>query len=97
MVIAQEEIFGPVLGIMRVADFDEAVEIANDVDYGLSAGIVTRSHEEANRFVDRSETGLVKVNEKTTGTEVHVPFGGVKESSSNTFREQGQSGLEFYT
>ncbi|QLG27811.1 aldehyde dehydrogenase family protein [Halorarum halophilum] len=95
--IAQEEVFGPVVAVIRVSDFEEAMTVANDVDYGLSASIVTDSHSEANRFIDDIEAGVAKVNEKTTGLELHVPFGGFKQSSSETWREQGDAGMEFYT
>jgi 2,5-dioxopentanoate dehydrogenase (EC 1.2.1.26) len=97
MRIAREEIFGPVLSVLTVDGFDEAVEIANHVPYGLSASVVTDSHEQVHEFIQQIESGVVKVNEKTTGLELHVPFGGVKDSSSNTFREQGEAGLEFFT
>lgn len=97
MQIAQEEIFGPVLSVISVDGFDEAISIANDTDYGLSASIATDNHTEANRFVKEIESGVVKINEKTTGLELHVPFGGVKASSSETYREQGDAGLDFYT
>jgi aldehyde dehydrogenase (NAD+) len=97
MRIAQEEIFGPVISVIPVSDFDEGVRVANDVDYGLSASVVTNDHTEANRFVEEVESGVIKVNEKTTGLELHVPFGGVKASSSETYREQGDAGLDFYT
>lgn len=97
MRIAQEEVFGPVISVIEVGDFEEAVEVANDVPYGLSASIVTDDHTEANRFVDEVEAGVVKVNDKTTGLELHVPFGGFKRSSSETWREQGDAGLGFYT
>jgi aldehyde dehydrogenase (NAD+) len=97
MRIAQEEVFGPAVAVIRVENFAEAVEVANGVDYGLSASIVTDDLSEANRYVDEVEAGVVKVNEKTTGVELHVPFGGVKNSSSNTYREQGDAGLEFFT
>jgi aldehyde dehydrogenase (NAD+) len=95
--IAREEVFGPVLSVIEVEGFEEAIEVANDVDYGLSASIVTQDHTEANRFVADIEAGVAKINEKTTGLELHVPFGGFKNSSSETWREQGDSGLEFYT
>ncbi|MBP1986849.1 2,5-dioxovalerate dehydrogenase [Halolamina salifodinae] len=95
--IAQEEIFGPVLSVISVSDYEEALDVANDVDYGLSASIVTEDHSEANRFVDDIDAGVVKINEKTTGVELHVPFGGMKASSSETYREQGEAGLDFYT
>ncbi|ELY96380.1 2,5-dioxovalerate dehydrogenase [Natrialba taiwanensis] len=97
MRLAQEEVFGPVLAVIPVSDFDEAIYVANDVDYGLSASVVTDDHTEANRFVDEIEAGVVKINEKTTGLELHVPFGGMKDSSSETYREQGDAGLDFYT
>ncbi|GKZ14491.1 aldehyde dehydrogenase family protein [Haladaptatus sp. T7] len=97
MRIAQEEVFGPVVAVLKASDFDEGVAVANDVQYGLSASIVTDDHTEANRFVDEAEAGVVKVNEKTTGLELHVPFGGFKRSSSETWREQGDQGMEFYT
>ncbi|EJN57624.1 2,5-dioxovalerate dehydrogenase [Halogranum rubrum] len=97
MRIAQEEVFGPVVAVLKVSDFEEGLEVANGVDYGLSASVVTDDHTEANRFVDESEAGVVKVNEKTTGLELHVPFGGFKRSSSETWREQGDAGLDFYT
>ena len=97
MRIAREEVFGPVLAVLPVANFDEAVEVANGVDYGLSASVLTNDLTEANRFVDEVEAGVVKVNEKTTGLELHVPFGGVKDSSSETYREQGEDALDFFT
>jgi len=97
MRIAQEEVFGPVLAVIPVSDFEEGLEVANGVDYGLSASIVTESVEEENAFIEQSESGVVKVNEKTTGLELHVPFGGLKRSSTNTYREQGDAGLEFFS
>lgn len=95
--IACEEVFGPVIAVIEVSDFDEGLRVANDVEYGLSASVVTDDHTEAKRFVDEAEAGVVKINEKTTGLELHVPFGGFKRSSSETWREQGDAGLEFYT
>jgi len=83
--------------VIPVSDFDEGVAVANDIDYGLSASIVTDRIEEENEFIERSESGVVKVNEKTTGLELHVPFGGLKRSSTNTYREQGDAGLEFFS
>ena len=74
-----------------------SVSVANDSDYGLSASVLTDSLTEAERFSRAIETGVVKVNEKTTGLELHVPFGGVKQSSTDTYREQGDAGLEFFT
>jgi len=95
--IACEEVFGPVIAVIKVNDFDEGLRVANDTEYGLSASVVTDDHTEAKRFVDEAEAGVVKINEKTTGLELHVPFGGFKRSSSETWREQGNAGLEFYT
>ncbi|MEF8832364.1 MAG: aldehyde dehydrogenase family protein [Candidatus Thermoplasmatota archaeon] len=97
MKIAREEIFGPVVAVIEAEDYEEAVSIANDVDYGLSASIVTEDLSKAHHFVEDIESGVVKINEKTTGLELHVPFGGLKASSSETWREQGDAGLEFYT
>lgn len=97
MRIAQEEIFGPVLSVIKARDFEDALDLANDVDYGLAASIVTHDLTEANEFLDRIEAGVAKVNEKTTGLELHVPFGGYKQSSTNTYREQGDAGLDFFT
>ncbi len=97
MRIAQEEIFGPVLTVLKVSDYDEAIHVANDVDYGLSASIVTEDLAEAKQFADDIEAGVVKINEQTSGTELHVPFGGFKDSSSDTYRESGDEGLRFFT
>jgi aldehyde dehydrogenase (NAD+) len=97
MTIAQEEIFGPVLAVIPASGYQEAVQIANGVDYGLSASIVTKNLYEAKQFTKDIEAGVIKINEKTTGTELHVPFGGFKQSSSDTYREQGDEGLRFFT
>jgi aldehyde dehydrogenase (NAD+) len=97
MRIANEEVFGPVLAVIPISDLEDGIAVANGVDYGLSASIVTDDHTEANRFADDVEAGVVKINEKTTGLELHVPFGGVKRSSSETYKEQGNAGIEFYT
>ncbi|WP_433477462.1 aldehyde dehydrogenase family protein [Spirillospora sp. CA-142024] len=98
MRIAREEIFGPVLAFLRASGPDEAVELANGTGYGLSAGIVTRDLDRALEFARRSESGLVKVNQPTSGMAMTVPFGGLKESSTQTFKEQaGPSMMLFYT
>jgi len=97
MRIGREEIFGPLLSVIEVAEFEEALAVANDSNYGLSASILTRDHMEANRFVEEVEAGIVMINEKITGVELHVPFGGLKDSSSETYREQGEAGMDFYT
>ena len=96
MTIAQEEIFGPVVGVISAKDDDEAIEIANGVRYGLSASVFTRNIGKAMRFVDRIEAGMVRVNEETAGVEYQAPFGGMKSSSSHS-REQGRSAIDFYT
>ncbi len=95
--IAQEEIFGPVLAVVKADSFEDALDLANDVDYGLSASIVTQDLSEGKRFVNEVEAGVAKINEKTTGLELHVPFGGYKDSSTNTYREQGDAGLDFFS
>lgn len=97
MKIAQEEIFGPVIGVIRVKNFDEALEVANGVSFGLAAGVVTRDLNRAVTFSERIQAGVVKVNEPTSGLALHVPFGGFKQSSANTFKEQGPAAVEFYT
>jgi 2,5-dioxopentanoate dehydrogenase len=97
MRVFQEEIFGPVLAVTEVEDFDEGIELANDSQYGLSASVVTDDLAEAHEFAERIESGVAKINEKTTGLELHVPFGGLKDSSTNTYREQGDAGMDFYT
>ncbi|GBE58470.1 aldehyde dehydrogenase, thermostable [bacterium BMS3Abin01] len=96
MRIAQEEIFGPVLGIITAADFEEAVNIANDTRFGLSASICTGDIHRAMEFADRIEAGMVHINSPTVGAEVQVPFGGMKDSSTGT-REQGHVAVDFYT
>ena len=95
--LAQEEVFGPVLGIVRARDLDDAIAKANAVGYGLAASVVTNDLRRALTFVDRIEAGVVKVNEPTTGLALQAPFGGFKLSSANTFKEQGPAALEFYT
>ena len=97
MRIAREEIFGPVLAIIEANDFDEAIKTANDVEYGLSASICTRDLRCAERFTRLIEAGMVKINQPTTGVALNAPFGGIKRSSSDTFREQGQIAMEFFT
>jgi acyl-CoA reductase-like NAD-dependent aldehyde dehydrogenase len=95
--LAQEEIFGPVIGIVRARDLDDAIFKANAVGYGLAASICTNDLRRALTFVDRIEAGVVKVNEPTTGLALQAPFGGFKLSSANTFKEQGPAAVDFYT
>lgn len=96
--LAQQEVFGPVLAVLRVGSYDEAVAVANNTEYGLSAGIVTRDIGRALDFSRRVDSGLVKVNLPTTGVAMNAPFGGVKNSSTQTFKEQaGDTMMHFYT
>lgn len=96
--LAQEEVFAPILAFLTVASFDEAVKVVNDSAYGLSAGIVTSSLANALRFADEVEAGVVKVNQPTTGVSMNAPFGGMKQSSTQTFKEQaGTTMMQFYT
>jgi alpha-ketoglutaric semialdehyde dehydrogenase len=92
----QDEIFGPVLSLMRARDLDQAIQLANNVRYGLSASIFTRDLNAIQEYVNRIEAGIVKVNGETAGVEPQVPFGGMKESSSHS-REQGRAAMEFFT
>jgi aldehyde dehydrogenase (NAD+) len=96
MRINREEIFGPVASVIRVKDYDEALAVANDTDFGLSSGICTSSLKFASDFKRNSEAGMVMVNLPTAGVDYHVPFGGRK-SSSYGAREQGRYASEFYT
>jgi len=96
MRIFQEEIFGPVLAVCRVPDFDAAVEAANAVPYGLASSIYTSDLAKAMRFVDRSEVGIVHVNQPTVGGEAHLPFGGTKATGVGP-REQGSVAIDFYS
>jgi alpha-ketoglutaric semialdehyde dehydrogenase len=96
MKICQEEIFGPVLAIIEVRSFDEAVEIANGVEYGLSSAIYTENMKNAFDAINKIETGLTYVNSSTIGSEVHLPFGGVKGTGNGT-REAGITGIEEFS
>jgi len=97
MRIAQEEVFGPVIGIIRARDFDDALEKANAIEFGLSATVVTNNLQRAFQFANRIEAGVVKINESSSGLALQAPFGGFKHSSANTFKEQGPAAIEFYT
>ena len=96
MRIAREEIFGPVASIIRAKDYDEALAISNDTEFGLAAGICTTSLKYSSHFKRNSEAGMVMVNLPTAGVDYHVPFGGRKGSSYGA-REQGSYAREFYT
>ena len=96
MRIAQEEIFGPVVAVIPIDGFDEAIEIANDVRYGLSASIYTQDVNRAFQAMPDLHTGIVYVNAPTIGAEIHLPFGGTKETG-NGHREAGNAALDFYS
>lgn len=96
MSIAQEEIFGPVLALMKVNSIEEALEVANDVEFGLSASIFTTNISNMLSFIKDMDAGLVRINAESAGVELQAPFGGMKQSSSHS-REQGQAAIEFFT
>jgi aldehyde dehydrogenase (NAD+) len=96
MRINREEVFGPVASVIRVKGYDEALAVANDTPFGLSAGIATSSLKYATHFKRYSQAGMVMVNLPTAGVDFHVPFGGRKGSSYGP-REQGAYAKEFYT
>lgn len=95
--IAQEEVFGPVLAVLSVDGWSEAIGVANGVEYGLSASICTNRLDRAKEFAADIQTGVVKINQTSTGVELQMPFGGRKRSSTETFKEQGRQALDFYT
>jgi alpha-ketoglutaric semialdehyde dehydrogenase len=96
MRINTEEIFGPVVSVIRAKDYDEALHLANDTPFGLASGIATTSLKHATHFKRHAQAGMVMVNLPTAGVDYHVPFGGRKGSSHGP-REQGAYAAEFYT
>ena len=96
MRINREEVFGPVASVIRVADYEEALTVANDTPFGLAAGIATTSLKHATHFKRHAQAGMVMVNLPTAGVDYHVPFGGRKGSSYGP-REQGRYAQEFFT
>lgn len=96
MVIVKEEIFGPVLVLMKVTTIEEALEVANDSIYGLSASIFTTNISTMLSFIKDMDAGLVRINSESAGVELQAPFGGMKQSGSHS-REQGQAAIEFFT
>lgn len=96
MRISREEIFGPVAAVIRVKNYEEALETANDTPFGLSSGICTASLKHATHYKRNAEAGMIFVNLPTGGVDFHVPFGGRKGSSFGP-REQGRYAAEFYT
>ena len=96
MRIAQEEIFGPVLSLIRVNDNESALSVANNVRFGLSASVYTSDVAAMFRFVDRLDAGILHVNSPTVGGEAHIPFGGMKATGVG-LREMGRVAIDFYT
>ena len=96
MRITKEEIFGPVLAVMKVDSYEEAVRVANDVEFGLSSSIYTRDVNTAFRAIEDLETGITYVNAPTIGAEVHLPFGGIK-NTGNGGREAGSVAIDEFT
>jgi len=94
--IAQEEIFGPVLALIRANDYDDSIRLANKVRFGLSASILTKDLSSAFKYIHDIEAGLITVNLPSAGVEYQLPFGGVKDSSSG-YREQGSVAINFYS
>ena len=96
MRIAQEEIFGPTVSLIRANDVDEAIRVANGIEFGLSSSIFTRDVNKAFKAMRDLNAGITYINAGTTGAEVHLPFGGTK-GTGNGHREAGQAALDFYT
>jgi aldehyde dehydrogenase (NAD+) len=96
MRIAQEEIFGPVVALISVKDFDEAIDVINSVEYGLSSAIYTKDVSRAFEAITRIEAGLTYVNSSTIGSEVHLPFGGIKHTGIGA-REGGIEGINEFS
>jgi alpha-ketoglutaric semialdehyde dehydrogenase len=96
MRIAQEEIFGPVLSIIEVGSFEEAIEVNNDVIYGLSSSIFTSDVNRVFKAQRDLDTGIVYINAGTTGAEIHLPFGGTK-GTGNGHRDSGVAALDVFT
>ncbi len=94
--LAQDEIFGPVLSVVRVKDFDEAMDVANSVKYGLSSSLYSNDAAKIFAFIDRIETGITHVNSPTVGGEAHLPFGGMKATGVG-LREMGHGAVDFFT
>jgi aldehyde dehydrogenase (NAD+) len=93
----RDEIFGPVIAALEVPDYESGLAAINDSRYGLTAGICTDSLARSTDFAQRAQAGVIKINRPTAGLDLNVPFGGVKDSSTNTFREQGRTALDFFT
>jgi aldehyde dehydrogenase (NAD+) len=96
MRIAQEEIFGPTVSVIEVKNLNEAIEVMNSIPYGLSSSIYTQDVNQAFKAVEKIEAGLTYVNASTIGSEVHLPFGGVKDTGNGT-REGGIEGIHEFS
>ena len=96
MRVAREEIFGPVLSVIAVDGIEEALDVANDVEFGLTSSIYTRDVNQVFRYIDRIETGMLHVNSPTIGGEAQLPFGGMKKTGVGP-REMGKTAIEFFT
>ncbi|WP_260682050.1 alpha-ketoglutaric semialdehyde dehydrogenase GucD [Alkalicoccobacillus porphyridii] len=94
--IAQEEVFGPVIALFKTASIEQSLELANDVEFGLSASIFTTNISSMLSFIKDMDAGLVRINAESAGVELQAPFGGMKQSSSHS-REQGEAAKEFFT
>lgn len=97
MTIAQEEIFGPVISIMEADNYEQALEWANNIEYGLSSTIYTNDMDKAMHFIDHIESGFTHVNMMTMHSEPQLPFGGIKGTGLGGYREQGSTGVDFYS
>ncbi|HBJ02285.1 MAG TPA: aldehyde dehydrogenase, partial [Lysinibacillus sp.] len=96
MIIAQEEIFGPVVSLIEVASLEEAIEVNNGVKFGLSSSIFSQNVNTIFRAQRELDTGIVYINAGTTGAEIHLPFGGTK-GTGNGHRDSGVAALDVYT
>jgi aldehyde dehydrogenase (NAD+) len=94
--LARDEVFGPVLAVMSARDFDEALSLANDVQFGLTASIYTRDYFQVMRFVEKAEVGMLHVNQPTVGGEAQLPFGGIKATGVGE-KEMAEEGANFFT
>jgi 2,5-dioxopentanoate dehydrogenase len=95
--IFREEVFGPVLAVTTFKDIGEAVNLVNSVTYGLTAGIITRSHSNVAKFTNEADVGVIRVNKPLPGLELQVPYGGFKDSGNDQYKEMGEEALDFYT